>query len=99
MYRVVDTNVLVIANGVNKAPQASLTCVLSCTQYLDNLRKSDVLVIDLGWLILNEYKRNVCEKGQPGVGDEFLKWVLTNRTNPRHCEQVSITQISEYEFE
>jgi hypothetical protein len=32
------------------------------------------------------------------VGDAFLKWVLTNRTNPKHCEQVRITQIAENDF-
>jgi hypothetical protein len=99
MYRVVDTNVLVVANGTDKAPQASLACVLACVRYLNNLRKSDVLVVDSSWLILNEYKRQVNEKGQPGVGDSFLKWLLTNRENSKHCEQIAIKQISEYEFE
>jgi len=30
-------------------------------------------------------------EGQPGVGDAFLKWVLTNVTNPRYCETVHIS--------
>jgi hypothetical protein len=96
MYRIVDTNVLIVAN--NKAPQASPECVLSCAQYLNNPRKSDILVIDSDWLIIGEYRRKNSDSGQPGVGDAFLKWVLTNRTNPKHCEQVHITQISENDF-
>ncbi|NKB17590.1 MAG: type II toxin-antitoxin system VapC family toxin [Pseudanabaena sp. CRU_2_10] len=96
MYRVVDTNVLIVAN--HKAPQASLECVLSCVEYLNNLRKSDILVIDSDWLIIGEYRRKNSESGQPGVGDAFLKWMLTNRTNPKHCEQVHITQLAENDF-
>lgn len=96
MYRVVDTNVLIVAN--NKAPQASLECVLSCIEYLNNLRKSDILVIDNNWLIINEYRRKNSVSGQPGVGDAFLKWVLTNRTNSKHCEEVPITQLAENDF-
>jgi hypothetical protein len=96
MYRIVDTNVLIVAN--HKAPQASPECVLSCVQYLNNLRKSDILVIDSDWLIIGEYQRKNSDSGQPGVGDAFLKWVLTNRTNPKHCEQVHITQRAENDF-
>ncbi len=99
MYHVVDTNVLVVANGKNKAPQASLKCIDSCVKYLNNLQKSGVLVIDKSWLILKEYKNNVSEKGQPEVGDRFLYWLLKNQANRKHCEQVAINQISEYEFE
>ena len=99
MYHVVDTNVLVVANGKNKAPQASLECINSCVKYLNRLQKSGILVIDKSWLILKEYKNNVCEKGQPEVGDRFLYWLLKNQANRKHCEQVAIKQISEYEFE
>jgi hypothetical protein len=99
MYHVVDTNVLVVANGKNKAPQASLECINSCVKYLSSLQKSGVLVIDKNWLILKEYKNNVSEKGQPEIGDRFLYWLLKNQTNRKHCEQVTIKQISEYEFE
>jgi hypothetical protein len=28
--------------------------------------------------------------GQPGVGDAFLKWVLTNQANPQRCEVVEL---------
>ena len=98
MYQVVDTNVLVIANGREKAPQASPECVQSCVNYLNNLRKLDVLVIDRNRLILKEYMNNVAVRGQ-GIGDEFLMWLLQNQANRKHCEQVAIKQISEYEFE
>ncbi len=98
MYRIVDTNVLVVANGREKAPQASPECVLSCAIYLNNLRKSDILVIDCNRLILKEYMDNVSVKGE-GIGDQFLMWLLQNQANPKHCERVDIKQVEEYEFE
>jgi hypothetical protein len=49
------------------------------------------LVIDDKWLILKEYMANLKSSGQPGNGDAFLKWVLTNYRNPQRCEMVSIT--------
>jgi len=36
-------------------------------------------------------------RGQPGSGDAFFKWVWDHQSTSR-CEQVLITQISEYEF-
>lgn len=35
--------------------------------------------------------RNLRSEGQPGPGDAFLKWVLTNRSNPQRCALVSLT--------
>ncbi len=52
---------------------------------------SGKLVLDDKWLILKEYMANLRPSGQPGSGDAFLKWVLTNHTNPDRCEFVSIT--------
>ncbi len=89
MYCVVDTNVAVVANG--KTEQASPDCVLACFGWLNDIMKGQhMLVIDDSWHILGEYGKNLRSEGQPGAGDAFLKWVLVNRDNPRHCEQVPI---------
>ncbi len=96
MYRVVDTNVLIVAN--NDSPQASPECVISCTNLLQKLRTSGILVLDNRWLIISEYRNKVSPTGQPGVGDAFLKWVLVNQANPKHCDRVSITPTGENEF-
>jgi len=90
MIAVVDTNVPIVANG-KRSPQASLECVATCARRLDALMKTGKLVLDDGWLILNEYKKHLRSSGQPGPGDAFLKWVLTNRRNPNRCELVTIT--------
>lgn len=90
MKVIIDTNVAVVAN--QEAPQASELCVQQCVKTLHQVTKTGVLVIDDGWRIINEYKKNLQQLGQPGVGDAFCKWVLTNWRNPNCCETVTITQ-------
>lgn len=77
MPLVIDTNVLIAANGQN-CPQVTPACQLMCVQQLRHVQIHDVLVIDDSFNILREYQRQVSPTGQPGVGDAFLKWVLTN---------------------
>jgi len=89
MKVIVDTNVPVVANKA--APQASAVCVTMCVRRLRDIQQNHTLVLDDGWHILREYQANLSSSGQPGVGDAFLKWVLTNRSNPHRCEQVCIT--------
>ena len=96
MYQIVDTNVLLVAS--NKAPQASLTCVLACDKYLQDLMRTGILVIDNQCLIIKEYMNKNSQSGQPDAGDAFLKWVLINQANPNRCEKVFITQIVENDF-
>ncbi|MBD2178042.1 hypothetical protein H6F42_14065 [Pseudanabaena sp. FACHB-1998] len=95
MHHIVDTNVLLVAS--RKAPQASLTCVLTCIEYLETIQKSGTLVIDSNRLIISEYMNKNSMSGQPNSGDAFLKWVWDHQATSR-CEQVTITQISENEF-
>ncbi len=91
---VVDTNVAVVANGHSR--QASPCCVSNCVKRLGRITSGDEkLVLDNQWLIIQEYQRNLRSSGQPGVGDAFLKWVLTNRRNPERCELVNITPVDD----
>lgn len=89
MKSVVDTNVPVVANRSSK--QASPECVKTCAVRLGELTREGQVVLDDKWLILKEYMAHLRSSGQPGVGDAFLKWVLTNLCNPKFCEQVAIT--------
>jgi len=41
-----------------------------------------VLVIDNQWHVLGEYARNL-KRG--GLDEQFLRWVLQNRQNPKRC--------------
>lgn len=96
MKVIVDTNVPIVAN--QQSSQASPDCVIACVRRLRQVQERDILVLDDGWHILREYMANLRSSGQPGVGDAFLKWVLTHQANPRHCEQVTITVSDEGGF-
>ena len=89
MKVIIDTNVLVVAN--REAPQASALCVRTYATKLDDIRARGTVVLDDGWRILREYMGHARSRGQPGVGDAFLRWVLTNQANPSRCERVTIT--------
>jgi hypothetical protein len=89
MTVVVDTDVPIVANRA--APQASPTCIAECSRRLEQIKDHERLVLDDDWRILREYMANLRSKGQPGPGDEFLKWVLTNRADPARCTIVRLT--------
>ncbi len=91
MSVIVDTNVPLTANG--QAEQASVRCVANCGYRLLSITNDvERLVLDDGWEIIREYMRELSSTGQPGVGDAFLKWVLTNWTNSLRCELLSIAE-------
>ncbi|MBZ4419168.1 hypothetical protein [Myxococcus sp. RHSTA-1-4] len=84
---VVDTNVPLTAN---KTDDPSPGCVLACVQALQSVMTGH-LVLDEHWHIINEYRHKLSSDGQPGIGDRFLKWVLTNHANPQRCSKVRLT--------
>lgn len=86
---VVDTNVLVTANG--RAEQAGPPCVLACIEALDEIVHGGMVVLDDSWRILREYTRNLSRSGQPGAGHMFMKWVCQNQAVAGRCELVTIT--------
>lgn len=49
------------------------------------------LVIDLQWIVLKEYRNNLDQIRNNGLGNQFLQWVLTN-LQTGHCVLVQITQ-------
>lgn len=99
MSVVIDTNVLIVANQQD-CPQADAACQDTCIDYLnDHIKSEHVLVIDNGFHILGEYCNKVSPTGEPGVGDAFLKWALTNQGNPSRCQQVQITPTPGGSFE
>jgi hypothetical protein len=96
-YYVVDTNVPIVAN--RKSNQASHTCVSHCIKKLKEIQEQHIIILDNKWLIINEYRNKLSPVGQPGVGDAFFKWVLTNQENPQRCQKVKITPTTENSFE
>jgi hypothetical protein len=74
--RVVDTNVLVVANG--RVGNAGPRCRLAAIDALNELLTRGRIVVDLAGEILGEYRRYCKPEGQPGVGDRFFREVLMN---------------------
>lgn len=77
------------ANGKS---HVSAQCVRACVLEVRKIQNKGSIVLDDGWRIVGEYKNKLSSSGQPGVGDAFLKWVLTNLNNPARCRQVRLTQ-------
>ena len=87
---VIDTNVAVVANGHHAS--AAPVCVSECIGALSDARQQLVLIDDAG-RILDEYRRNLSPRGQPGVGDAFFKWIWDNQANADLCCAVHITPL------
>ncbi len=80
---VVDTNVPMVANG--RTEQASLACVSTTITKLRDIQSRHRVLVDCLGLILDEYRRHLSPRGQPGLGDAFFKWLWDNQANPQVC--------------
>lgn len=90
MKAVIDTNVLLVANGDHA--DVSPDCVVECVRRLQAMQASGVAVLDDGFRILGEYQRKTRVNPPKGVGDVFLKWLLREANNPTRVQQVSVTE-------
>ena len=71
---VVDTNVLIVANGNNE--QADPECELACIEMLEGATKGKkTVLLDASGLIMEEYEGYCNYSGVPGVGDLFFKFL------------------------
>jgi len=86
--KVVDTNVIVVANRAQAEP---LKCANACAQALLQIKISGVLVIDDRERILREYWKHASLSGQPGVGDAFIKWIHDNAGCADLVSRIKIT--------
>lgn len=93
MRAVIDTNVLLVANGQHE--DASENCVKECVHRLQAIQKAGITVIDDNYRILGEYLRKTSLNPPKGVGDVFLKWLLREAGNSARVEQVSLTETTE----
>lgn len=87
---VVDTNVAIVANG-NANHINDEACIDACIEALAKIFDGTRVVIDDGYRIIDEYIRNLCLSGQPGIGDKFLQWVHERQACTEYVEQVHIT--------
>lgn len=93
---VIDTNVLLVANGNHQ--DVSRPCRAECVARLQARQKAGVVVIDDSFRILGEYQHKTRPNQPKGVGDVFLKWLLQNVANDRRVHRVAITETAPDEF-
>jgi hypothetical protein len=89
MKAVIDTNVLLVANGQHQ--DSCSDCVDECVGRLEEMMQSGVAVIDDGFLICGEYLHKTQVNPPKGAGDVFLKWLLRESGNPSRVQQVPLT--------
>lgn len=95
---VVDTNVPRVANSPHDPTHASPECVLECVRRVREITAGGGLLLDDDWRIIGEYRNRLRSVGQPGVGDAFLRAVLTRYADPSWCTLVPITAHPERGF-
>src|SRR5262245_41896231 len=93
-HRVVDTNVLVIAND---PLSATPSCASASVDFLEHLKTDGSVAIDTEFRILREYLRQVSSTGS-GAGSAFIRWLFNVQADPRRCEQVELIETSPDEF-
>lgn len=96
MVAVVDTNVILVANGAHK--DVSPECVLECVKRLRQLMSHGSIAIDDAYRIVDEYQNKTNPRRGKGVGDVFLKWVLSRLGDTNRVHQVSLTEVSKDRF-
>ncbi|RUP28440.1 MAG: hypothetical protein EKK45_12535 [Curvibacter sp.] len=92
MKAVIDTNVLLVANGQHD--DVSEDCVAECVKRLRAIQTIGVVVIDDAYRILGEYQNKTSLNPPRGVGDVFLKWLL-RQTGSQQVEQVAIHETAD----
>jgi hypothetical protein len=94
----VDTNVPKTANlalAPATIPTELTGCVLACVEAVEHIVKKGGLVMDAGDEIFDEYRQQLSMKGQPGLGDRFMRWVHDNRWKFPDVDRVAITKNGE----
>lgn len=86
--RVIDTNVLLVANKQHQGVSAK--CVISCVDALNAMKTSGIVVLDDAYEIVGEYGRKTAPNTGNRVGDAFLKWLLQNIGNSSRVERVRL---------
>jgi hypothetical protein len=91
---VVDTNVPKVANLATAPMEETdipLECILVCIEAIDYVKNKRALIIDAGDEIFTEYRKQLSMKGQPGLGDVFMKWVKDNRWTLPETNRIHLT--------
>lgn len=90
----IDTNVPINANQATNPkniPDELRECVLECIHAVGHVVESGGLVLDDGGEIFDEYLKCLSLQGQPGLGDEFVRWVHDHQWKCAFVDRVTIT--------
>ncbi len=91
---IIDTNVPVAANYAMTPEKIGddlmFCCVEKCIKTLEEIIKSGVVVIDNENEVFAEYHKHLSLKGQPGMGDKFMKWLHDRQWTPTHVDRVHL---------
>lgn len=93
MKAVIDTNVLLVAEG--KHNNVTDDCLENCVKALKLIKDKGVVVIDDEFRILCEYQNKLDNTSKKMPGSAFLKWLLQNKKNKRKVHVVSITELEQ----
>lgn len=86
---VVDTNVLVVANG--RKTHADEPCQDSCRKKIESVLEDGVIAIDDKDEILSEYGRHLSDSGMSGLGNAFYKHLFTYQGYRDRVRRIPIT--------
>lgn len=92
---IVDTNVPKTANlsiAPATIPDELVDCVSCCIQIIEHVVKNGGLVLDADDEIFDDYRKQLSLRGQPGIGDLFVKWVHDHHWKFPEQDRVSITK-------
>ncbi len=93
----VDTNIPIVSSAALR-PQSddpSPECIRACVELIEAVCLHGGLVVDEGSEIVTEYRHNLSQSGQPGLGDRFMKWVHDNQYNEKLVTRIPITKDGE----
>jgi hypothetical protein len=85
---VVDTNVLVVANG--RADHVDERCELRCVDELARLAREAIVCVDDKGLIIREYAQRTGNGGQAGPGTIFYKQIWQKMGDPNRVRLVPV---------
>jgi hypothetical protein len=85
---IIDTNILIAANG--NARHLKLSDTIKCQKFTASLFVDAVISIDDKQEIFTEYFRYANRSGQPGIGDAFAKYLWDHQFDNSKCEIVKI---------
>lgn len=94
---VVDTNVVLVANGQHEA--VSPACVAECALRLQAVMRDGHLALDDRFRILSEYQNKTQARRGKQPGDAFVKWALQNNANASRVHLVKILEHGSRGFE